>query len=139
EGRRPPAPTPPPHDPPLPGSSPRRQAMTLYFRSKLMDIMFSQELGRRLAGTGVTANCCDPGFNTTGLGRELPFAGKLERLLHAMRIGDPRRGAAIIVRLATDPAFAETTSGYFSVKDAPPLPCPEPGRCRRIKADLGEA
>jgi len=41
----------------------RREAMTLYFRSKLMDIMFTQELGRRLAGTGVTANCCDPGFN----------------------------------------------------------------------------
>jgi NAD(P)-dependent dehydrogenase (short-subunit alcohol dehydrogenase family) len=116
----------------------RRQAMTLYFRSKLMDIMFSQELGRRLAGTGVTANCCDPGFNTTGLGRDLPFAGLLERLLHALRIGDPRRGAGIIVRLATDPAFAETTGGYFSVKDATPLPCPEPGRSRGIQADLWE-
>jgi NAD(P)-dependent dehydrogenase (short-subunit alcohol dehydrogenase family) len=116
-----------------------RKAMTLYFRSKLMDIMFSQELGRRLAGTGVTANCCDPGFNTTGLGRDLPFAGLLERLLHTLRIGDPRRGAGIIVRLATDPAFAETTGGYFSVKDAAPLPCPKPGRSKRIQADLWEA
>jgi len=116
----------------------RRRAMTLYFRSKLMDIMFSQELGRRLAGTGVTANCCDPGFNTTGLGRDLPFAGLLERLLHALRIGDPRRGAGIIVRLATDPVFAEITGGYFSVKDAAPLPCPEPGRSKRIQADLWE-
>jgi NAD(P)-dependent dehydrogenase (short-subunit alcohol dehydrogenase family) len=117
----------------------RRQAMKLYFRSKLMDIMFSQELGRRLAGTGVTANCCDPGFNTTGLGRDLPFAGLLERLLHSMRIGDPRRGAGIIVRLATDPAFAKTTGGYFSVKDAAPLTCPEPGRSNRIQADLWDA
>jgi NAD(P)-dependent dehydrogenase (short-subunit alcohol dehydrogenase family) len=117
----------------------RRQAMTLYFRSKLMDIMFSQELARRLAGTGVTANCCDPGFNTTGLGRNLPLAGLLERLLHALRIGDPRHGAGIIVRLATDPAFAETTGGYFSVKDAAPLPCPEPGRSTGIQADLWES
>jgi NAD(P)-dependent dehydrogenase (short-subunit alcohol dehydrogenase family) len=116
----------------------RREAMTLYFRSKLMDIMFSQELGRRLAGTGVTANCCDPGFNTTGLGRDLPFAGLLERLLHVLRIGDPRRGAGIIVRLATDPAFAEATGGYFSVKDAAPLTCPEPGRNNGIQADLWE-
>jgi NAD(P)-dependent dehydrogenase (short-subunit alcohol dehydrogenase family) len=114
----------------------RREAMKLYFRSKLMDIMFSQELGRRLADTGVTANCCDPGFNTTGLGRDLPFAGLLERLLYALRIGDPRRGAGIIARLATDPAFAETTGGYFSVKDAAPLPCPEPGRSKGIQADL---
>lgn len=116
----------------------RREAMTLYFRSKLMDIMFTQELGRRLAGTGVTANCCDPGFNVSGLGRDLPFAGVLERLLRALRIGDPRRGAGIIVRLATDPAFAETTSGYFSVKEAAPLVCPEPGRSRRIQAELWE-
>jgi NAD(P)-dependent dehydrogenase (short-subunit alcohol dehydrogenase family) len=114
----------------------RREAMTLYFRSKLMDIMFTQELGRRLADTGVTANCCDPGFNVSGLGRDLPFAGVLERLLRALRIGDPRRGAGIIVRLATDPAFAETTSGYFSVKEAAPLACPEPGRSRRIQAEL---
>jgi NAD(P)-dependent dehydrogenase (short-subunit alcohol dehydrogenase family) len=128
----------PAHDLMLTTAYGRRRAMTLYFRSKLMDIMFSQELGRRLAGTGVTANCCDPGFNTTGLGRDLPFAGLLERLLHALRIGDPRRGAGIIVRLATDPAFAETTGGYFSVKDAAPLPCPEPGRSKGIQADLWE-
>jgi NAD(P)-dependent dehydrogenase (short-subunit alcohol dehydrogenase family) len=128
----------PAHDLTLTTAYGRRRAMTLYFRSKLMDIMFSQELGRRLAGTGVTANCCDPGFNTTGLGRDLPFAGLLERLLHALRIGDPRRGAGIIVRLATDPAFAETTGGYFSVKDAAPLPCPEPGRSKGIQVDLWE-
>ena len=126
----------PAHDLTVTAAYTRRKAMTLYFRSKLMDIMFSQELGRRLAGTGVTANCCDPGFNTTGLGRDLPFAGLLERLLHALRIGDPRRGAGIIMRLATDPAFAETTGGYFSVKDAAPLPCPEPGRSNGIQADL---
>ena len=126
----------PAHDLTVTTAYTRREAMKLYFRSKLMDIMFSQELGRRLAGTGVTANCCDPGFNTTGLGRDLPFAGLLERLLHALRIGDPRRGAGIIVRLATDPAFAETTGGYFSVKDAAPLPCPEPGRSKGIQADL---
>jgi hypothetical protein len=83
-------------------------------------------------------NCCDPGFNTTGLGRDLPFAGLLDKLLHALRTGDPRRGARIIVRLATDPAFAETTGGEFSVKDAAPLTCPEPGRSKGIQADLWE-
>jgi hypothetical protein len=91
-----------------------------------------------LAGTGVTANCCNPGFNATGLGRELPFAGILEKILKTLRIGDPLRGAGIIVRLATDPAFAETTGGYFFVKDATPLACPEPGRSNKIQADLWE-
>jgi NAD(P)-dependent dehydrogenase (short-subunit alcohol dehydrogenase family) len=129
----------PAHDLTVTADYTKREAMTLYFRSKLMDIMFTEELGRRLSGTGVTATCCDPGFNTTALGRDLPFAGILERALHAMRIGDPRRGAGIIVRLATDPAFADTTGGYFSAKDAKPLTCPEPGRSQRIQADLWEA
>jgi NAD(P)-dependent dehydrogenase (short-subunit alcohol dehydrogenase family) len=109
-----------------------------YGRAKLMNIMFSQELARRLRGTGVTANCCDPGFNTTGLGRELPFAGLLEKALRALRVGDPARGASIITRLATDPAFADVTGGYFSVKDAVPLQCPGPGR-GDVQRELWEA
>jgi NAD(P)-dependent dehydrogenase (short-subunit alcohol dehydrogenase family) len=47
----------------------RRESLARYGRTKLMDITFTQELARRMAGTGVTVNCCDPGFNTTGLGR----------------------------------------------------------------------
>ncbi|WP_329067642.1 SDR family NAD(P)-dependent oxidoreductase [Amycolatopsis sp. NBC_01480] len=121
------------------GDYTRRESATHYGRTKLMDIMFSQELARRLAGTGVTANCCDPGFNTTGLGRELPFAGLLEKTLRGLRVGDPARGASIIVRLATDPAFATRTGGYFSVKDAKPLLCPEPGRSETVRRELWEA
>ncbi|SES30672.1 SDR family NAD(P)-dependent oxidoreductase [Lentzea albida] len=109
-----------------------------YGRTKLMNVMFSQELARRLEGTGVTANCCDPGFNTTGLGRELPFVGLLEKVLHALRIGDPARGASIITRLATDPAFADVTGGYFSVRNAAPLQCPGPGR-GDVQRELWEA
>jgi NAD(P)-dependent dehydrogenase (short-subunit alcohol dehydrogenase family) len=117
----------------------RRESAAHYGRTKLMSIMFSQELARRLRGTGVTANCCDPGFNTTGLGRELPGARILERTLRALRVGDPARGAGIIARLATDPAFATRTGGYFSVRDARPLQCPEPGRSEAVQRELWEA
>lgn len=103
-----------------------------------MDIMFSEELARRLAGTGVTANSCDPGFNTTGLGRDLPGAGILATVLTRAGIGDPRRGAGIIVRLATDPAFATFTGGYCSVKNARVLQCPPPGRGADIQRELGD-
>ncbi|MEV6605407.1 SDR family NAD(P)-dependent oxidoreductase [Kutzneria sp. NPDC051319] len=114
----------------------RRESFARYGRTKLMDIMFTQELSRRLAGTGVTVNCCDPGFNTSGLGRELPFAGPLEKVLKALRIGDPRRGAGIITRLCTDDQFATTTGGYFSHRDGKPLECPAPGRGERIQKEL---
>jgi hypothetical protein len=92
------------------------------------------ELGRQLADTDVTVSCCDPGFNTTGLGRDLPFPGRLEKLLTRLRVGDPQRGAGIIVRLATDPTA--TGNGYFSFKDANPLECPRQGSEEAIQRDL---
>ncbi|MGV9703876.1 SDR family NAD(P)-dependent oxidoreductase [Streptomyces sp. NPDC003483] len=116
----------------------RRESMALYGRTKLMTIMWTQELARRLDATKVTVNCCDPGFNATGLGRDLPGSGLLQRVLNTLKVGDPRKGAGIIVRLATDPAFTHTSGGYFSVRDAKPLPCPEPGRSERVQRELWE-
>lgn len=114
----------------------RRESARLYGRTKLMDIMFTQELGRQLEGTGVAVTCCSPGFNTTGLGRELPLSGALEKVLTRLKIGDPRHGAGIIVRLATDPAFAGSTGGYFAAKDAKSLECPEVGRDEAVQRAL---
>jgi len=106
----------------------RRESSRLYGWTKLMDIMFTQELGRRLDGTGVAVTCCCPGFNVTGLGRDLPLAGPLGKTLGLFNIGNPHHGADIIVALATDPAFAGITGGYFAAKGAEPLECPERGR-----------
>ncbi|MDB5987004.1 MAG: short-chain dehydrogenase [Nevskia sp.] len=114
-----------------------RGSSLLYGKSKLLDIMFSQELARRLAGTGVSANALDPGFNVTGLGRELGFAAVvLERLLRALHVGDPARGTSIIVRLATDPQFRGTTGGYFSVKEAQSLTPASPGGDQELQTKL---
>jgi NAD(P)-dependent dehydrogenase (short-subunit alcohol dehydrogenase family) len=50
------------------GSSP------IYGKTKLLNIMFTAEVARRWAGTGISVNALNPGFNVTGLGRELWFA-----------------------------------------------------------------
>ena len=121
------------------GAYSRRQSMGFYGQTKLMDIMFTQELGRRLSGTGVTANCCDPGFNVTGLGRELPLASALRRMLALARVGDPRQGASVIMCLATDPRFGQVTSGYFSVDDVKALECPSTGSDAAAQHALWEA
>jgi NAD(P)-dependent dehydrogenase (short-subunit alcohol dehydrogenase family) len=42
--------------------------LKVYGRSKLANILFTRELGRRLAGTGVTANCFHPGVVATRFG-----------------------------------------------------------------------
>ncbi|GAB2828876.1 SDR family NAD(P)-dependent oxidoreductase [Actinocorallia aurea] len=107
-----------------------------YGKTKLLDIMFTRELARRLDGTGVTATCLDPGFNTTGLGRELRFAGPLEKALTRLRIGDPARGAGLIVALAADPAYLAHSGGYYSVRGARPIEPVAPGGDPALQALL---
>jgi len=116
-----------------------RGSSAIYGRTKLMNIMFSMELARALTGTGVAVNCLCPGFNVTGLGRELWFAAPLERLLTWLKIGNPERGAGIIVRLTSDPAFAEVTGGYFAVKNTRPLVPVAPGDDRQAQQALWQA
>ena len=53
----------------------------------------------------VTANALNPGFNVTGLGRELGFSSVLYKILKALHIGDPRKGADIISRLSSAPQY----------------------------------
>jgi NAD(P)-dependent dehydrogenase (short-subunit alcohol dehydrogenase family) len=111
-----------------------RGSSRIYGRTKLLDIMFSLELARQLDGTGVAVNCLCPGFNVTGLGRELRFARPLASVLNRFGIGDPRRGAEAIVRLAIDPAFGGQTGAYVAGRDARPLAPAAPadnGQARR--------
>jgi NAD(P)-dependent dehydrogenase (short-subunit alcohol dehydrogenase family) len=117
----------------------RRESSQRYGWTKLLDIMFTQELGRQLEGTGVAVTCCCPGFNVTGLGRDLAIAGSLEKVLSALNIGNPRHGAEIIVQLATDPAFADVAGGFFAARGAKPLTCPEPGRGEAVQRELWQA
>ena len=102
------------------------ESFELYARSKLMDILFTQELALRLAGTGVTANSCCPGLNASGLGRESKMFNGLAGLLSRLGLLSPERGARIIVQLATSPEFKEVTGGFFSstrrFRALPPVP-----------------
>lgn len=113
----------------------RSGSSVAYAKTKLMNIIFSAELGRCLDGTGVIANCLDPGFNVTGLGRELPGAAWLERALRFLGVGAPERGAAIITRLATAPEFATITGGYFSREGRPLVPA-TPAADQQLQSDL---
>lgn len=116
-----------------------RESSEHYGKSKLLDVMFTLELARRFAGSTIRATCLDPGFNVTGLGRELRAAGPLERVLRALRIGDPRRGAGLIVRLATDPAFADTTGEYWTVRGPRAITPAAPADDERSRRELWDA
>ena len=88
---------------------------TAYRRSKLANILFTRELARGLAGTGVTANCLHPGFVASRFGdnNRGPFGWGM-RLAKRLAAISEQRGAETIVFLASDPSVAGTTGGYFA-------------------------
>jgi NAD(P)-dependent dehydrogenase (short-subunit alcohol dehydrogenase family) len=85
----------------------------VYGRSKLANILFTRELARRLAGTGVTANCLHPGAVATRFGQS--SGGLIGLSIRVLRLSfiSPEQGADTIIYLASSPEVANTTGGYF--------------------------
>jgi retinol dehydrogenase 12 len=106
----------------LPRGAPSGQGQgQAYPLSKLANILFTAELARRLAGTGVTANCLHPGFVRTALGRDVTgVLGAIVPLVLRFQPG-PATGAKTPVYLASSPEVAKVTGGYF-VKCRPAEP-----------------
>ncbi|AIQ34879.1 short-chain dehydrogenase [Paenibacillus sp. FSL R5-0345] len=113
-----------------------RGSSEIYGKTKLLNIMFTAELARQFKGTGVIVHALNPGFNVTGLGRELWFAPMLERVLKFLHIGNPRKGADIIIRLMIDPKYQETTGGYFNVGTGNPIMPVHPGGDKEMENKL---
>ena len=89
--------------------------MRVYGQSKLANILFTQELARRLEGTGVTANSLHPGTVRTGYGGDGDARGLLA---FGIKISSPfflspAKGARTSVYLASDPAVAGVSGEYF--------------------------
>jgi len=92
----------------------RYRWMAIYGRSKLANILFTRELARRLAGTGITVNALHPGAVATQLGANNGWLSRL--LLPVIRpfMRTPERGAATSIYLATSPDVASVTGEYFA-------------------------
>jgi NAD(P)-dependent dehydrogenase (short-subunit alcohol dehydrogenase family) len=84
-----------------------------YANSKLANILFTRELARRLAGTGVTANCAHPGVVRTGFGRDARPLLRVGLTIARPFLASPGRGADTIVYLASSPDVADQTGGYY--------------------------
>jgi len=85
-----------------------------YQRSKLANVLFANELARRLAGTGVTSNSVHPGSVATGIWSDVPFWAKpLIALFLRRTFITPEAGAATVVQLAAAPDLEGVTGQYF--------------------------
>ncbi len=97
--------------------------MRVYGQSKLANILFTRELARRLAGTGVTANSLHPGTVRTGYGADGDARGLLA---FGIKISSPfflspAKGARTSIYLASAPEVAGISGEYF-VKCKPRQP-----------------
>ena len=85
----------------------RYKPFLAYAVSKLANVLFTYELDRRLAGSGVTANWVHPGVVRTGIwGASRGFIRLLTRLAEPFMLS------------ASDPALAGISACYF-LKDEP--------------------
>lgn len=84
-----------------------------YAQSKLANILFTEELARRLEGTGVTANCLHPGVIRSGFGKNGRGLMRLGWILAGPFLASPEKGAETIVYLASSPEVAGVTGKYF--------------------------
>ena len=85
-----------------------------YGNSKLANILFTTELARRLAGTGVTGNALHPGFTSTGFGKNNPgFLMKIMGAVVPLIARSPEKGAETSIYLASSPEVQSITGKYF--------------------------
>lgn len=92
------------------------RSMAAYRQSKLANVLFSNELARRLAGTSVTSNALHPGTVRSGFGRESDSHWMLQvgvRIAAPVFVG-AERAASTSVHLASSPDVNGVTGCYFS-------------------------
>ncbi|WP_129630172.1 SDR family oxidoreductase [Candidatus Oscillochloris fontis] len=95
-----------------------------YAASKLAVQFWTQELAARLAPAGVTANVAHPGHVKTAIWDLWPQPTWYQRLflnLHATFMISAEAGAQTPLYLATSPAVAGVTGGYFAKQQQRPV------------------
>ena len=96
---------------------------TRYGETKLANILFTDELARRLEGTGVTANAFHPGFVATGFNRNNGVLMRLGMAISRPFARSPQEGAESLVWLA-DAEEAGQLNGAYIVDQHPVTPSP---------------
>jgi NAD(P)-dependent dehydrogenase (short-subunit alcohol dehydrogenase family) len=116
------------------GNERRYRAMRVYGQSKSANILFTNELARRIEGSGVTANSLHPGAVATGLGKNnggwtrplIAFLGLFFRT--------PDDGAATSVYLASSSEVEGLSGKYFANRreQRPARAAQDPESARRL-------
>lgn len=108
--------------------------MRVYGQSKLANILFTRELARRLAGSGVTVNCLHPGVVRSGFALNRRSLLNLAYRITGPLLRTPEQAADDLVYLAISDEVKDTTGAYFvGRRPAPTSPAAsDPVAARRL-------
>lgn len=88
--------------------------MKAYSRSKLANVLYTRSLAAELVNTRVTVNAFHPGMVSTDIWDHAPWLLRpVLSIIKKIKMIPPEQGARRLTYLATDPAVAHTTGGYF--------------------------
>lgn len=87
--------------------------LKVYGESKLVAIMWTYALARRLEGTGVTANALHPGVVATHFGKDAGGIWPVMLSVLAPFALSPEKGARTAMYLASSPEVANVSGQYF--------------------------
>jgi retinol dehydrogenase 12 len=101
-----------------------------YAVSKLCNVLFAAELGRRLAGTGVTAYSLHPGVVASEIWRRVPWPA---RQIMTRRMLTVEQGARTSLYCATSPEVAAQSGKYYdSCREVEPSKVATPELAARL-------
>lgn len=88
-----------------------------YSETKLMNILFTYALAKRLQGTGVSVNTLHPGFVDTGFGNNMSFIWRnIIKVMKSFMAKTPQDGAETSIYLASSPEVRGITGKYWDDK-----------------------
>ncbi|HYV93265.1 MAG TPA: SDR family oxidoreductase [Chitinophagales bacterium] len=90
-----------------------------YGNSKLMNLLFTYALAKKMEGSSVTVNAVHPGGVRTQFYNSLGAPAKIYRLLFGWSMRSPKKGAETVIWLASSPEVAGVNGKYF--QDRKPL------------------
>jgi len=101
-----------------------------YAVSKLCNVLFSQELARRMAGRGVTSYALHPGVAASGIFRRMP---QPFRSVIKLFMISPEQGARTSLYCATDPGLAGASGRFYdNCAEREPSPAATAGLACRL-------
>ncbi len=93
----------------------KHRSMSIYYFTKLLNVLFSKALAEYLEGSGVTVNCLDPGKIHSGLIVKMPALARFSLGFGGKGVKEPVEAAKACLWLALSEESAQSHGVYYQM------------------------